>query len=90
VVGVGGTLGRVEVGGASVVADSAAEEIGMDPRGIENGIGLRELFGTVHPYPAFSQAVGFIADEFATDTFRSLPKEWFAMVRGRLARRLGR
>lgn len=75
---------------ATIVAPDAAEMIGMYTIMIDNGITLRKLFGTVHPYPAYSQAVGFIADEFATETFRSLPKEWFAMIRGRIARRLGR
>ena len=35
----------------------------------------------------YSQAVGFIADEFATDTFRSLPKEWFALTKAKITNR---
>ena len=72
---------------AAIVAPDAAEMIGMFTIMIDNGIGLRKLFGTVHPYPAYSQAIGFIADEFATATFRSLPREWWAMMRGRVAKR---
>jgi dihydrolipoamide dehydrogenase len=75
---------------AAIVAPDAAEMIGMFTIMIDHGIGLRKLFGTVHPYPAYSQAVGFIADEFATDTFRTLPHEWWAMTRGRIARRFKR
>ena len=56
---------------AAIVAPDAAEMIGMFTIMIDNGIGLRKLFGTVHPYPAYSQAIGFIADEFATATFLS-------------------
>ncbi len=69
---------------AAIVAPDAAEMIGMFTIMIDNGIGLRKLFGSVHPYPAYSQAVGFIADEFATETFRHLPREWWAMIRGRV------
>ena len=45
--------------------------IGMFTIMIDHGIGLRKLFGTVHPYPSYSQVVGFIADEFAT---RNVPQ----------------
>ena len=75
---------------AAIVAPDAAEMIGMFTIMIDHGIGLRKLFGTVHPYPAYSQAVGFISDEFATETFRKLPREWWAMTRGRIARRFKR
>jgi dihydrolipoamide dehydrogenase len=72
---------------AVIVGPSAAEMIGMFTIMIDHGIGLRKLFGTVHPYPSYSQAVGFIADEFATETFRSLPKEWFALTKAKITNR---
>jgi dihydrolipoamide dehydrogenase len=72
---------------AVIVGPSAAEMIGMFTIMIDHGIGLRKMFGTVHPYPSYSQAVGFIADEFATDTFRSLPQEWFALTQAKIANR---
>jgi dihydrolipoamide dehydrogenase len=75
---------------AAIVAPDAAEMIGMFTIMIDHGIGLRKLFGTVHPYPAYSQAVGFISDEFAAETFRKLPSEWWAMTRGRITRRFKR
>jgi pyruvate/2-oxoglutarate dehydrogenase complex dihydrolipoamide dehydrogenase (E3) component len=71
---------------AVIVAPDAAEMIGMFTIMIDNGIGLRKLFGTVHPYPAYSQAIGFITDDFASATFRKLPREWWAMMRGRIAK----
>jgi len=75
---------------AAIVAPDAAEMIGMFTIMIDHGIGLRKLFGTVHPYPSYSQAVGFIADEFAAQTFRKLPREWWAMLRGRVGARWSR
>ncbi len=75
---------------AAIVAPDAAEMIGMFTIMIDHGIGLRKLFGTVHPYPSYSQAVGLIADEFAGETLRKLPREWWAMTRGRIARRFKR
>lgn len=75
---------------AAIVGPGASEMIGMFTMMIDHGIGMRKLFGQVHPYPSYSQAIGLIADEFAGDTYRSLPKEWFAMMRGRIAKRLHR
>lgn len=71
---------------AAIVGPGASEMIGMFSMMIDHGIGLRKLFGQVHPYPSYAQALGLIADEFAGDTYRSLPGEWFAMIRGRIAR----
>ncbi len=75
---------------AAIVGPSAAEIIGIFTFAIDHGVGLRKMFGTVHPYPAYAQAVGQVADEFARDTFSVLPKEWWGMMRGRLGRRLRR
>ncbi len=75
---------------ATIVGPSAAEIIGIFTFAIDHGIGLRKMFGTVHPYPAYAQAVGQVADDFARDTLSSLPKEWWAMTRSRVGRRLRR
>lgn len=75
---------------AAIVAPAAGEMIGMCTMAIDHGIGLRKIFGQVHPYPSYAQAIGQIADEFAQDTYRSIPKELWAMVRSRVMRRLGR
>lgn len=75
---------------AAIVGPSATEVIGMFTLAIDNGIGLRKIFGMVHPYPAYAQLVGQIADDFARDTLASLPAEWWGMMRGRVGRRLRR
>ncbi|MGA9277678.1 dihydrolipoyl dehydrogenase family protein [Ilumatobacter sp.] len=75
---------------AAIVAPTAAEIIGMFTLAIDHGIGLRKIFATVHPYPTYALLVGTVADEFASDTFSTLPQEWWAMARGRVARRLKR
>lgn len=75
---------------AAIVAPAAGEMIGMFTMMIDHGIGLRKIFGQVHPYPSYSQAIGQIADQFAQDTYRSIPKEWWAMMRGRIAKRIRR
>lgn len=75
---------------AAIVGPAATEIIGMFTLAIDHGIGLRKIFSTVHPYPAYSQLVGRIADDFAGDTFDKLPVEWWGMVRGRISRRIGR
>lgn len=75
---------------AAIVGPAAPEWIGIFTMAIDHGIGLRKLFGMVHPYPAHAQAIGRITDDFARDTFSALPKELWAMVRGRLANRFRR
>ncbi len=40
---------------------------------IDQGIGLRKLFGTVHPYPSHAEIVRQAADEFARVTYPSFP-----------------
>lgn len=72
---------------AAIVGPSAAEIIGMFTLAIDQGIGLRKIFSTVHPYPSYAELVGRVADDFARDTFSSLPVEWWGMVRGRIGRR---
>ena len=75
---------------AAIVGPAAAEIIGMFTMAIDQGIGLRKMFATVHPYPAYAQLVGQVADDFARDTLSSVPAEWWAMIRGRVGRRLTR
>jgi dihydrolipoamide dehydrogenase len=75
---------------AAIVAPSAAEIIGIFTMAIDQGIGLRKMFGMVHPYPSYAQVVGHITDDFARDTFAKLPREWWGMVRGRVTRRIRR
>jgi pyruvate/2-oxoglutarate dehydrogenase complex dihydrolipoamide dehydrogenase (E3) component len=72
---------------AAIVAPAAAEMIGMFTLMIDHGIGLRKVFGQVHPYPSYSQAIGKLADDFAGETYRSLPREWLGMARGKLTKR---
>lgn len=75
---------------ASIVGPAAPEIIGMFTLAIDHGIGLRKIFSTVHPYPSYAELVGRVADDFAADTFNSLPVEWWGMIRGRIGRRLRR
>lgn len=75
---------------AAIVAPAAGEMIGMLTMAIDHGIGLRKIFGQVHPYPSYSQAIGQIADEFAQETYRSIPREWWAMTRSRVQKRFRR
>ncbi|MFK8023359.1 MAG: NAD(P)/FAD-dependent oxidoreductase [Ilumatobacter sp.] len=72
---------------AAIVGPGAAEMIGMFTLMIDHGIGLRKVFGQVHPYPSYSMAIGKLADEFAGETYRAIHKEWFAMARSRVRQR---
>jgi dihydrolipoamide dehydrogenase len=75
---------------AAIVAPAAGEIIGIYTLAIDQGIGMRKMFAMVHPYPSYAQLVGQIADDFARDTYPALHKEWWAMVRGRIAKRFKR
>ena len=75
---------------AAIVGPSAAEIIGIFTMAIDHDIGLRKMFGMVHPYPSHAQLVGYMVDNFARDTFAKLPREFAAMMTGRIAQRLRR
>lgn len=71
---------------AAIVGPGAIDLIGMFTIAIDNGIGLRRLFGSVHPYPSHAEIIRQAADEFTLLTLANLPREWWAMSRGRLRR----
>ena len=71
---------------AAIVGPGATDLIGMFTLAIDNGIGLRRVFGTVHPYPSHAELVRQAADDFARITYSGLAREWLAMARGRFAR----
>ncbi len=72
---------------AAIVGPGATDLIGMFTIAIDNGISLRKLFTSVHPYPSHAEIIREAADEFALSTLPNLPREWTAMARGRLTRR---
>jgi dihydrolipoamide dehydrogenase len=71
---------------ASIVGPGATDLIGMFTMAIDHGIGLRKLFGTVHPYPSHAEIIRQAADDFMFATLANLPREWWAMARGRIRR----
>ena len=71
---------------AAIVGPGAVDLIGMFTIAIDNGIGLRKLFGTVHPYPSHAEIVRQAADDFTLAMLDDLPREWLAMAWGRLRR----
>ena len=75
---------------AAIVGPAAAELIGMFTMAIDHGIGLRKMYGSVHPYPSHAQAVGKVVDDFTRDTLPALHKEWWAMAQARVRNRLRR
>lgn len=71
---------------ATIVGPGASDMIGMFTIAIDNGIGLRKLFATVHPYPSHAELLRQAADDFARATYSALPNEWWAMAWGRTRR----
>ncbi len=71
---------------AAIVGPGASDLIGMFTIAIDNSIGLRKLFGTVHPYPSHAEILRQATDDFALATFSNLPREWAAMAQGRVGR----
>ena len=72
---------------AVVVGPGAAELIGVFTMAIDNRIGLRKLFGMVHPYPSYADAIGEIADAFALQLASDPRGEFAAWRRSRLSLR---
>lgn len=75
---------------AAIVGPGACDLIGMFTLAIDNGIGLRKIFSTVHPYPSHAEIIREAADVFALSTLPNLPREWSAMARGRVRRAVRR
>jgi pyruvate/2-oxoglutarate dehydrogenase complex dihydrolipoamide dehydrogenase (E3) component len=71
--------------GATVVARHAGEMLGELTIAISAGLGLKEIAGTIHPYPTQSEAIKKLGDAYMrtklTPTVARLSSGWLALRR---------
>ncbi len=71
--------------GATVVASNAGDMISEISLAMTNGLGLKQIAGTIHPYPTQAEAIRQVADAYnrtrLTPLVRKLFSRWFAWQR---------
>jgi pyruvate/2-oxoglutarate dehydrogenase complex dihydrolipoamide dehydrogenase (E3) component len=71
--------------GATVVARHAGEMLGEITLAIKAGLGLKEIAGTIHPYPTQAEAIKKLGDAYMrarlTPTVARLSSGWLALGR---------
>ncbi len=61
--------GTDEILGATIVARNAGDMIGEIALAMHNGIGLKGISETIHPYPTRAEAIKRVADDYASLSF---------------------
>lgn len=76
--------GSDRIVGATVVAEDAGELIGELTLAIQNGIGLKKIGATIHPYPTLADAIRKLGDQYQrtrlTPFVKSLAKQWLRWI----------
>lgn len=71
--------------GATIVADNAGDMISEFTLAMTNGIGLKKIGSTIHPYPTQAEAIRKLGDQFnktrLTPTVSKLFEKWLAWTR---------
>ncbi|MGI9473421.1 MAG: FAD-dependent oxidoreductase, partial [Rubripirellula sp.] len=77
--------GKDTILGATVVAENAGDLIGELTLAIKNGIGLKKIGSTIHPYPTQADAIRKLGDKFnrtrLTPTVAAAMRRWLAWTR---------
>lgn len=77
--------GTDRIVGATIVAERAGEMIAMVTMAMRNGIGLKKIADSIHPYPTQSDAIRKAGDGYnrtrLTPRIRSLMASWLAWTR---------
>jgi len=71
--------------GATIVASNAGDMISEISLAMTNGLGLKHIAGTIHPYPTQAEAIRQVADAYnrsrLTSMVKNLFSRWFAWQR---------
>lgn len=77
--------GTDKIVGATVVASNAGDMIGEITLAMKNGIGLKRIGSTIHPYPTQADAIRKLGDMYSrtrlTPGVKSLFKKWLQWTR---------
>ncbi len=77
--------GTDQIVGATIVAPHAGDLISEITLAMTNGIGLKKIGGTIHPYPTQAEAIRKLGDQYnrtrLTPFVKSLFQKWLAWTR---------
>ncbi|MCG8651327.1 MAG: mercuric reductase [Pirellulales bacterium] len=77
--------GTDKIVGATVVAANAGDMIGEITLAMKNGIGLKKIGSTIHPYPTQAEAIRKLGDQYnrtrLTPTVAGAMKKWLGWTR---------
>lgn len=77
--------GSDKIVGATVVATNAGDMIGELTLAMKNGLGLKKIGSTIHPYPTQAEAIRKLGDAYnrtrLTPTVAAAMKKWLAWTR---------
>jgi pyruvate/2-oxoglutarate dehydrogenase complex dihydrolipoamide dehydrogenase (E3) component len=77
--------GSDRIVGATIVAAYAGDLIGEVTLAIKNGIGLKKIGATIHPYPTQAEAIRKLGDQYSrarlTPLVKSIFRRWLAWTR---------
>ena len=77
--------GTDEIVGATIVAANAGDMISEIALAKTNGLGLKKIANTIHPYPTQAEAIRKVGDQFnrtrLTPLVKGLFKKWLAWTR---------
>jgi pyruvate/2-oxoglutarate dehydrogenase complex dihydrolipoamide dehydrogenase (E3) component len=77
--------GSDRIVGATIVAAHAGDLIGEVTLAIKNGIGLKKIGATIHPYPTQAEAIRKLGDQYSrarlTPLVKSIFRRWLAWTR---------
>jgi pyruvate/2-oxoglutarate dehydrogenase complex dihydrolipoamide dehydrogenase (E3) component len=64
--------------GATIVASNAGDMISEISLAMTNGLGLKHIAGTIHPYPTQAEAIRQVADAYNRSRLTSMVKNHFS------------
>ncbi len=77
--------GKDKIRGATVVANNAGDMISEITLAMNNGLGLKKLGSTIHPYPTQAEAIRKLGDQFnrtrLTPMIAGAMKQWLGWTR---------
>jgi pyruvate/2-oxoglutarate dehydrogenase complex dihydrolipoamide dehydrogenase (E3) component len=77
--------GKDKILGATIVAPHAGDLIGEISLAMTNGLGLKKIASTLHPYPTLADAIRKLGDQYnktrVTPLVKSLCEKWLAWTR---------
>ncbi len=72
--------GTDKIIGATIVASNAGDMISEITLAMTNGLGLKHIAGTIHPYPTQAEAIRQVADAYNRRRLTPIAKKFISML----------